>query len=145
MQGRAFLLKFGFDDLLGVIPRGSSIGHEDCLVETEDRNRNQIANKKERFHKGKGQGPEEDGEEDVEHSLLRVLGADLNHFLAVSNGGLLRALQFDVGLDELDRAIGARGNGLRGCACEPVDHCATGYQSQKEWSVQQRKFFDIHR
>src|ERR1019366_7386560 len=50
---------------------------------------------------------EEDGEKDVEHALLRVLGADLHNLLAVRDRRLLRAFQMDVRLDELDRAVTA--------------------------------------
>ncbi len=83
VQVRALLLHFGFHDLLGVVPGRAGIGHENRLIETEHRNRDQVANKEERLDKRKSEGSEKDGEEDVEHPLLRVLGADLNHFLAV--------------------------------------------------------------
>ncbi len=82
---------------------------------------------------------EEDGEEDVEHALLRVLGADFHHLLAVGDRGLLRAFQLDVGLDELDRAISAGGDRLRGSAGEPVDHRAAADQAEQEGRVQQRE------
>jgi hypothetical protein len=143
VQRRAFLFQFGFDDLLGVVPRGAGVGHEDCLVEAEDRNRDQVADKEERLHEGEGQGPEEDGDKDVEHALLRVLGADLDHLLAVGDRGLFRAFELDVGLDELHGAIGASGHGLHGCAGEPIDHRAAGNQAQEEWSVQQRQLLHI--
>ena len=51
---------------------------------------------------------EEDREEDVDHPLLRVLRADLDDLLAVLDARLLDALELDVRLDELDRAVGAR-------------------------------------
>jgi len=70
------------------------------LVETEDRDRDQVSNKEEGFHEGKRQSSEEDGEKDVEHSLLGVLGADLNYLLAIGDGSLLRAIEFDVGFDD---------------------------------------------
>ena len=78
-------------------------------------------------------------EEDVEHALLRVLRADLHHFLAVGDGGLGGAFQFDVGLDELHRAVSAGGNGLHGSAGEPVDHRAARDQAQQERRVQNRQ------
>ena len=42
----------------------------------------------------------------------RILGANLNNLLAVLNRSLIRAFKLDVGLDELNRAIGTRGHGL---------------------------------
>ena len=106
-SSRAFLLQFHFDDLLGVVPRAARVGHEDGLVQAEDGNRDQVADKEERFHESEGQGAEEDGQKDVEHAFLRVLGADLDDFLAVGNRGFLDAFQLDIGFDELHRAIGA--------------------------------------
>ncbi len=38
--------------------------------------------------------PKKTARKDVEHSLLRVLGADLNHLLAVGNGSFGRAVKF---------------------------------------------------
>ena len=101
-----------FDDLLSVVPGGAGVGHEDCLVETENRNRDQVPDEEERFHEGKGQRAEENCEEDVEHAFLGVLGADLNYFLAVGNRGFGRAFELDVGFDELDGPISAGGHGL---------------------------------
>ena len=43
-------------------------------------------------------------------------------FLLSSTDGLFDAFELDVGLDELDRAVGAGGDGLRRGAGEPVDH-----------------------
>src|SRR6202161_1301407 len=135
-QRRAFLFQFRLDDFLGIVPGGSGIGHEDGLIETEDRDRDQVADKEERFDEGKGERTEKDRQEDVEHSLLRVLGADLDYLLAVGDGGLLGILQLDVGLDELDGTVRAGGYGLHGCAGEPVDHGTAGNQAEKEWSME---------
>src|ERR1039458_9456686 len=77
---------------------------------SEDRYRDQVADKEERLDEGEGQGSEEDCDEDVEHSFLRVLGADLYYLFAVGDRCFLRALEMDVGLDELHGAIGAGGH-----------------------------------
>ena len=86
---------------------------------------------------------EEDRQEDVEHALLRILGADLHDLLAVVNRGLLHAFQLDVCLDELDRAISAGGHRLHGSAGEPIDDRAAGDQAEHKRSVQQRKAFRV--
>ncbi len=83
-RGSAFGLEFGFDDLLRVVPGTTGIGHEDGLVQAEDRDGDQVADKEERLGEGEGESREEDGEEDVEHALLRVLRADFNTFLESS-------------------------------------------------------------
>ena len=113
MQRRSFLLQFGLHDLLGVVPRAAGIRHEDGLIEAEDRDGNQIADEEVRLNEGKGQRDEKDGKENVEHPFLRVLRADLDHFFAVGDGGLLDALEPDIRLDELDRAVGAGCHSLR--------------------------------
>ena len=145
VQRRPFLLQFDFDDFLGVVPGAAGVGHEDGLVETEDRDRDQVADEEERLDEGEGQRGEEDGQEDVEHALLRVLGADFDDLLAVGDRSLLHALQLDVGLDEFDRAVGAGGHRLRGSAGEPVDHRAAGDQAEHERRVQQRKIVHVLR
>ena len=53
-------------------------------------------------------------------------------FFESATDALVDAFQLDVGFDELDRAIGARGHGLHGRAGEPVDHRAAGNQSEQE-------------
>ena len=83
MQRRPFLFHVDLYDLLRVVPGAAGIGHEDGLVQAEDRNRDQVADKEERLHERERKRGEEDGEKDVEHSLLRVLGADFHHLLAV--------------------------------------------------------------
>ena len=138
VQFGALLLQFDFDDFLGIVPGGSRISHENRLVETESRNRNQIADEKERLHKRESQCGEEHRDENVQHPLLRIQSTDLDYFLAVGDGGFLRALQLDVGLDELHRAIGAGGHGLRRSAGEPINHGPAGNQAEHEGSVQQR-------
>src|ERR1035437_2654354 len=105
VQRCPFLFHVDLYDLLCVVPCGAGICHEDGLVQTEDRNREEIADKQERLHECERKRGEEDGEKDVEHTLLRVLCADLHHLLAVTDRCLLRSFQVDVRLDELDRAV----------------------------------------
>ena len=138
VQGRALRLQVRLDDLLGVVPGAAGVGHEDGLVEAEDGDGDQVADEEVLVQAGEGQGGEEDGEEDVEHALLRVLRADRHHLLAVLDGGLGRArVELDVALDELHGAVGARGDGLGGGAREPVDHRAARDQAQQEGRVEQ--------
>src|SRR5712675_2368766 len=49
VQRRAFLLQLGLDDLLGVVPCPPRIRHEDGLVETEQRDRDQVADEEVRL------------------------------------------------------------------------------------------------
>src|SRR4030066_165938 len=49
------------------------------------------------------------------------------------------ALRLDVALDEIARAVGAGGDGLRGRAGEPEDHRPAGDQPQQEDRVQDRQ------
>src|SRR4029078_11053543 len=81
---------------------------------------------------GEGEGREEDHEEDVQHAFLGVLRADRDDLLRVLDRRLLAAVKLDVGLDELDRAVGAGGDRLSGGAGEPVDHRAADDQAEKE-------------
>ena len=83
VEGSALLLQFGLHDLLGVIPATARVGHKDCLVQTEERNGDEVADEEERFGKGEGKRCKEDGQEDVEHTFLSVLGADFDYLLAV--------------------------------------------------------------
>src|ERR1017187_1759058 len=143
VQGRSFLFHVDLYDLLCVVPCGAGICHEDGLVQAEDRNGEEIADKQKRLHECERKRGEEDGEKDVEHTLLRVLCADLNYLLAVTDRCLLRAFQVDVCLDERDRAVCAGGDRLCGSACEPEDHCPTADQPEHEWRVQQREVAHI--
>src|SRR5258708_5513787 len=143
MQRSSLLLHFDFDDLLGVVPGGAGIGHEDGLVEAEDGDRDQVAHEEEWFDEREGQRAEEDGDEDVQHAFLCVFRADLDYLFAVFDGGFFHAFEFDVGLDELDSAVSAGGDGLRGCAGEPVNHCAAGDQAEEERGVQEREFVHV--
>ena len=90
--------------------------------------------------KAKASVREEDRQEDVEHALLRVLGADLHHLLAVARPRPSRTpSSLMLRLDELDRAVGAGGDRLGRGAGEPVDHRAAGDQAEQERRVQQRQ------
>ncbi len=137
MQRSAFLLELDLDDLFCVVPCPAGIGHEDGLIETKDGDRNQVADEEERFNKRECQRGEKHSQEDIEHTLLRVLGADFHHLLAVFDRRFHHAFQLDVGLDEFHRAIRTCGYGLRGSAGEPVDDRAACYQSEHKGSVQQ--------
>src|ERR1041385_2153497 len=106
MERRSFLLQLDLDDFLRIVPRATGVGHEDRLVQTEERDRHEIADEEERLDERKRERREEDREEDVEHALLRVLRADLDNFLRVRHRRLRRALELDVGLDELDGSVG---------------------------------------
>ena len=83
--------------------------------------------------------------ENIHHALLRVLGADLHHLLAVCHRRLRRAVavELDVCLDELHRAIGAGRHRLRGSAGEPVNNGAAGNQPEHEGRVQHRELVHI--
>ncbi len=145
VQRSALGLEFGFHNLLGVVPCAAGIGHEDGLVQAEDRDGEQVADEEERLDEGEGKRREKDREEDVEHALLRILRADFNHLLGVFHAGLFRAFQLDVVLDELHRAIGAGGNRLGRRAGEPVNHRAAGDQAEHEGRVQQGQFINVMR
>ena len=60
-------------------------------------------------------------------------------FLLSSTDAFVDALELDVRLDELDRAVGAGGHRLGRGAGEPVDHRAAGDEAEQERRVQQRE------
>ena len=139
MQGRAFLFQFNFDDLLCVVPGAAGVGHENRLIQAEQRDRDQVADEEELVEEGEPEGGEEDRQEDVEHPRLGVLGADLDHLLAVGGAGLLGRLQVDVRLDELDGPVRPGGDRLGARPGEPVDHRPAGDQAEQERRVQDRQ------
>ena len=143
MERRALLLEFDFNDLLGGVPGASGIGHENGLVQAEDGDGEKVADKKERFDKGKGQSGEEHRDEDVQHAFLRVFGANLDDLFAVGNAGGGSSFELDVGLDKFDRAVSTSGHGLRGSAGEPVNHGTTGDQPQNKRRMEERKIIDV--
>ena len=87
---------------------------------------NKVADEKVRLDEGEGERGEEDGDENVEHALLRVLSADFDDLFAVVDAGCGSAVQVDVRFDEFDGTVGAGGYRLRAGASEPVDHRAAG-------------------
>ena len=91
-SARALRLQLGLDDLLGVVPGAAGVGHEDGLEQAEQRDRDQVADEEERLDERERQRGEEHRQEDVEHALLRVLRADLDHLLAVGDRGLLASI-----------------------------------------------------
>ena len=121
------------DDLLGVVPSATGVGHEDRLVQAEDGDRDEVADEEVGIDEGEGQGGEEHRQEDVDHALLGVLGADLHDAGRVLGGGLGgRGIQLHVGLDVLHGPVGAGGDGLHGGPGEPVDDGSTGDETQQE-------------
>jgi hypothetical protein len=64
-------------------------------------------------------------------------------FLESATEAFLGALEIDVPLDELHRAVGAGGDRLRAGAGEPVDHRAAGDQAQQERRVHQGELVDV--
>ncbi len=143
MKRRAFLFEIDLDNLLGVVPGAAGVGHKDSLIKAEHRDRDQVANKEERLEKSKSQGRKEDGQKNIEHAFLRILGADFHDFLAVLDRRFFHAFQLDVGLDELNRAIGPGRHRLNRCAGKPVNNGATGNQAEHEWGVQQRQALGV--
>jgi hypothetical protein len=87
--------------------------------------------------------PKKTDEEDVEHALLRVLRADLDDLLRVLDARLLDALELDVRLDELDRAVGAGRHGLRRRAREPVDHAPPAMRPSRNGRVEERELVEV--
>ena len=66
-------------------------------------------------------------------------------FLLSATEALVDALELDVGLDELDRAVGAGRHRLGRGAGEPVDHRAAGDQAEQERRVEQRQLVEVLR
>ncbi len=120
MQRSVFHLEINFNNLLAVIPATAGIGHEDRLEETEEGNTDQITDKEVGVKEGQRQTHKENDDEDVDHTLLRVLGTNLNDFLAVFNRCFF-FIQFDVLLNEHNRLIRTGGNRLNGSAGKPVN------------------------
>src|SRR5207249_1742603 len=75
----------------------------------------------------------------------RVLRTDLYDLLTVCDRRLLDAFEIDIALDEFDRAICTGRYGLHRGAGEPVDHRATGDQTEHERSMQNRKILRVDR
>src|SRR6267143_2723948 len=143
VEGRALLLEFDFNDFLGVVPGTAGVGHEDGLVQAEDGDGEEIADEEKRFDEGEGQRGEEHRDENVEHALLRVLGANLDDLFTVSDAGGRSSVELDVGLDEFDGAVSAGGHGLRARAGEPVNHGAASDEAEDKRRMEERKIIDV--
>src|SRR5262249_24071788 len=115
----ALLFQLNLDHLLRIVPGASRIGHEYFLEEAKTGYRNQIADEEEGFNESKGQCGEEDRQKNIESALLGILCADLHNPLAVAYRGLFYPFELDVGLDELDGPVCARGNSLNRCPGKP--------------------------
>jgi hypothetical protein len=55
VQRGALLLELDLDELLGVVPGAAGVGHEDGLVEAEERDGDEVADEEERLEEGEGQ------------------------------------------------------------------------------------------
>ena len=143
VQRRVLRVEIHLDEFLRVVPGSTGVRHEDGLVEPEQRHRDEEPDEQERFGEGERQGGEEHAQENVEHTLLGVLGADLDHLVGILGGGLRLAVEVQVLFDELHCPVGARGDGLHGGAREPVDHRAAQQQAQQERGVQQRQVLQV--
>jgi hypothetical protein len=135
MEIRPFLFEFHLHHLLGIVPRPARVSHEKRLEEAEERDGDEVADEEVGLLAAEGQRAEENGEEDVDHPPLGVDRADLDHPLAVLDGSLLGAFQFDVGFDELHGPVGASRHRLNGRAGEPEDHRAVSDEAQEERGV----------
>ena len=141
MQRRALFLKIDLNNLFGIVPASTCIRHENSLEESEDCDRDQIADEERRgFGSRHRSGEERKGKrkaeyryEDVDHSLLRILCADLDDFLGILGRGTQAGgiIQLDILFDVLDGPVCARGDGLRGGTRKPVDNRATAQESQQ--------------
>ncbi len=140
-SGRVLLFQVDLDDLLRIVPCAAGVGHEDRLEETEEGDADQVADEEVGVEERQGQGHEEDDDEDVDHALLRILGADLHDFLAVLDGSRL-AVELDVLLDVDDRPVGAGDDGLGGRAGEPVDHRAAHEEAEDDLRLHEAELRD---
>src|SRR5579859_4686530 len=145
MKRSTFLFQLHLYNFLGVVPCAARVGHKDGLIKAEGGDRNQVADEEERLDKGKGQGGEKHSDEDVQHALLGILGADFHNLFAVGHRCLGGPVQFDRRFNELHRAVGARGDGLGAGAGKPVNHGAAGNKAQHKRRVQKRELGHIRR
>ena len=110
-------------------------------IEAEEGDGHQVADEEVGVEEGECEGHEEDNDEDVQHTLLRVLGTDLYDFLAVLDGCLF-FVELDVFLDEDNGPVGARCNGLCRCAGEPVDNGATHEKTEDDLGLDEAQLRD---
>ena len=149
MQVGTLEVKVNLNDLLAVIPATTGVGHEYGLEETEQGNRDEVRNEQRngviathatrRSQASKTKGEEEDGQEDVEHTLLGILGTNLNDLdrrLGVGLLGCVR-IELDVVLDKGNGTVGTDGNGLGRSTGEPVDNATTQQEADDGVGIQQ--------
>ena len=141
MQRSVFHLQINFNNLLAVIPATAGIGHEDRLVQTEEGDTNQITDKEVGVEERQRQTHKEDDNEDIDHSLLSILGTNLDDFFTVFNRSFF-FIQLDVLFNKHNGLIGACGYGLNGSAGKPVNYRAAHNQAQNYIRLNQRKFGD---
>src|SRR5215471_15048054 len=132
MEFRSLGFQFRLDDLLRVVPGASGIRHKDRLIKAEKGNRDQISNEEVRFKESETERREENSQEDVEHSLLRILRADFDDLFRIADRSFGRAFQLDVGLDKFHSAISTSADCLRGRTGKPIDDGTAGNQTKQE-------------
>ena len=148
MQRGAFGLHVHLNDLLGIVPSATGIGHKHSLEESEDGNADEVGDEEadgvvatdagRGGEAGKSQREAEDGDEDVYHALLSVVGADLHHFLALLDVSLLGGIgvELDIVFDVLHSAVGTGGDSLHRSTREPVYDAATEDESEDAVGVE---------
>ena len=149
MEGCSLGFHIDLDDLLGVVPSAACVSHEDGLEETEDGDGDEVGD--EEAHgvvaadgggggeAGEGEGEAEDGDEDVYHAALSVVGAYLDDFLRLGGVGFLGSVgvELDVLLDILHGTVGACGDSLHACAREPKDDAAAEDEAEDGVGVEE--------
>ena len=83
MQVRALGLQFRFHDLLRIVPGASGVRHKNSLIQTKQGDRNEVSDEEVGLQECKPERGEKHRQEDVKHSLLGILGADLDDFLRI--------------------------------------------------------------
>ncbi|OPZ50275.1 MAG: hypothetical protein BWY90_01633 [Deltaproteobacteria bacterium ADurb.BinA014] len=136
MQRSVLHLQIDFNNFLAVIPATAGIGHEDRLEKSEEGNCYQVADKEIRIEERKSQRHEENDDEDVNHSFLRVLCTNLNDFFGVFNRSFF-FVQIDVLFDKHNRLISAGRDRLGGSAGKPVNDRATHNQAKDNFRLNQ--------
>ena len=147
MQRSAFLLHIYLDHLFGIIPAAAGISHENRLEQAKHGDRDQVSNEQSycfctsfwRCQAGKGHGKRKEGDKDVKHPVLRVLGADPHHFFGIFDRSLLTGIliQLDILLDILYRSVSPGSHRLNGSAGEPVDYRAPADKSDDRVGIEQ--------
>ena len=115
MQLGSLFLKVHLNILFGIVPDSAGIGHKNGLEQTKKRQRYQIADKEIWFNAGKGKRAEKYRKKQIYHALLGKLRANLHDLLAIGGRGLFCAFELDIGLNKLDRVVGAGRNRLGRC------------------------------